>query len=351
MASVDIHSDILKDLVRYRSVCKEWRTLIDAPHFIKMQLKSSKQGLFIFINNEKNQQKDMYWLDLTNQGCSIEKIRSSIPPFGTPSGCYNGLIITQDRPSIYNPFTKNHTPLSHYSYRLSPYAKVIGLGYDPLIDDYKVVAHTRFDSIRQNYVSKYHLYYVKAQTLKRLNCHDAFLENYGYELSNCAFVDNCLYWIVVKSESSGMNLIFAFDLKTEKHNTLSLPFQSKGNAFRAVEFEGSVCVIKPIYRDIGPLLDYEIWVMKDHDKENSSCNWSMLFSVVSGVFGSNLSVVPLKYYNTTNDQIFLMLDFHKLVVYDLKTNTVIKIVRFHDLMAKSGNSLSVFMGVQSLIGF
>ncbi|XP_062076149.1 F-box protein CPR1-like [Humulus lupulus] len=315
----------VKDLLRYRSVCKAWRTLIDSPSFIRMQLKCSKLGLFI------NGQQNLYWLDLDTLD-SVDRLGESIvslmpPPDTGYMGCCNGLIIATDD-TICNPSTRNYM-------KLSPLSMVIGFGYDPLIDDYKLVIEAPLCGTQ--------LHCVKAKTWKKLSCSDAFSKNYGYH-SGHAFVENRLYWMVW-SKASCTRFIFSLDLQTEKHSTLAFPFDTKTTCvFGPVEFEGCICVVRCDTKATNLPWSFEIWGMRDH--KECDCSWTMLFSLVAHDSDSFYYVLPLKYYKTTN-QILLKIGY-KLFLYDLKTNTYEPLnVPF---LAKY-ERVGAFLGVQSLVGF
>ncbi|XP_060969996.1 uncharacterized protein LOC133037168 [Cannabis sativa] len=263
-------------------------------------------------------------------------------------------------PSICNPCTRKYTKLLPYDNSTVPI--VIGFGYDPLIDDHKLLTYTVkiLDEIDISCsLCEFQLYCVKAKTWKKVNCNNnAFVENYGYELFGYANVENCLYWIVnPRLKKDNISFIFGFDLQTEKHSELALPFDHNDEASLLmfgppVGLEGCLCVTRRVI-DTRHRWKFEIWGVKvknydhDHDDHNKQC-WSLMFTLVPDHPSRFLCyfdiILPIKNFRSTNQ---LLLDVnHKLFLYDLETESTKPL---HVPLLDDSQNFEAFLGVQSLL--
>ncbi|PON99560.1 F-box domain containing protein [Trema orientale] len=362
-----------KDVLRYRSVCKDWRSLIDGPDFIATHLNRSKLG--VLINGDDS-------LQLLRIDLEEEEVLSSSPPerFTHPFdqdtgrtiavlGCCNGLLLVgfstdteEQGMAIWNPSTRKCTTLSYNTDSIYK-SQVIGFGYDPVNDDYKLLTSTIISLARggggeyilelRSCCYEYQLYSLKAKTWKTLD--KGFHDNYGYQYGH-ALVSNALHWIVIpKLEQLGRDsspplstFIFAFDLVTETGRRLSMPNlviegEKPCTYHRLVELGGSLCVVSG-YRGIPPDCHFDIWIMKG---DNTTMPWVKLFSLVPSNVGTHYlsSLLPLT-YNTTGDQVLLAINFRTLIVYDLRTRTA-KDVRISGV----GECFNACMCVSSLVNW
>ncbi|PON99541.1 F-box domain containing protein [Trema orientale] len=295
----------VKDLLRYRSVCKEWCSIIDGPDFITTHLKHSKLGLLINGFGGLENPDQLVWVELDALELEDSPVRFTqlfekrVVVLG---GC-NGLLVveldTVEGTAIWNPSTRKCRMLSYNSD--SPYGSwVIGFGYDPI-------------------------YSMKAKAWRGLD--DGFRENYGYnQFDDHVLFNNALHWILTpKLEGHGpLDFIFEFDLVTEQHREISMP-----------NFE---------------LVEGETFTLKLD--RGSSVVWARLFSVVpSEIIGSAYHslgsvdyLVPLAYHKTT-DEVLLCINYQILVVYHLQTKTA-KDVRISDIP----ENFKPLVCVNSLVG-
>ncbi|XP_076925215.1 F-box/kelch-repeat protein At2g43270-like [Bidens hawaiensis] len=131
------------DLIRYKSVCKSWHSLISSPTFVKAQLNHS-------YNNDRNNRQ------LRNRRICMGKVVDHAKAWQWDqrslrvAGSCNGLICVSpevDEPPevdeivLINPLTRKVKilPTPPYSPEI-PVNVCCGFGYDSSADDYKVIA-------------------------------------------------------------------------------------------------------------------------------------------------------------------------------------------------------------------
>ncbi|PON67689.1 F-box domain containing protein [Parasponia andersonii] len=304
----------VKDLLRYRSVCKEWCSLMDGPGFIRTHFKRSKPGIFI------DDYFNLYWVDLDSLDSPIRL----------------------DKSEKYTKLPFNNTD--------SPYPPaVIGFGYDPFINDHKLLTSTIISRGKDmsDSLCEFQLYCVKAKTWERLT--QDFSDNFGYDdFGRHALVSTSLYWLVMPrrqeaEHGSSTQFVFAFDLVTYKVSKFSLPnFEREPELCTlGVELGGCLCLLCP-YNE--PERSLDNWVMKDLESSLGP-TWAKQFSVArSDGPGYFVYGVPLKYYKTT-DQLLLYVDCERLILYDLRTKTT-KDVKIPGIP----ESVGALLGVRSLVG-
>ncbi|POO02560.1 F-box domain containing protein [Trema orientale] len=259
----------VKDLLRYRSVCKEWCSLIDGPDFIRTLLG--------------------YW-------------RSDA--------------------AVWDPSTRKYTKLS-FNNTDSPYpSAVIGFGYDPVIDDHKLLTSTIIS--RGKDMSEFQLYRVKAKTWERLT--EDFSDNFGYDdFGRHALVSTSL---ACDAKAAGSRTWLKYPIR---FRVRSRDLQSE-QVFVA-EFRKRTCPLHTGGR-IRRLPLLALPLRRTRTSQVARSDGPGYF-----VYG-----VPLKYYETTV-QLLLYVDCERLILYDLKTKTT-KDVKIPGIP----ESIGALLGVRSLVG-
>ncbi|PON99443.1 F-box associated interaction domain containing protein [Trema orientale] len=198
--------------------------------------------------------------------------------------------------------------------------QVIGFGHDSINDDYRLfistpISHRSCDEIFRG--RRFELYRAKTKTWTTLGT--GFSDYFGFEYG-CAFVrnHNALHWIIAPRRGGFVyhveRFVLAFDLATEELAKFSMPkFQEETYCeYKPVEFGGYLCVFSG-YEDACRL---DMWAMMEYGE---STTWAKLFSVVPS---SNYSALkPLTYNYKTSDEVLLIVDRERFILYDLKTNT------------------------------
>lgn len=164
MISDDLLTEILvrlpvKSLLRCKSVCKPWLSLISNPNFTKSQLKhsQSKPGAdqTLIVEAEDEYSWSLLHLDSpqtrTPLGHPFSRGDFSFDPqFDIVASC-NGLVCVavdpiNDNPYIYlwNPATKQSKLIPPHNLLGEIMSVALGFGFDPVADDYKVVRIVSF---------------------------------------------------------------------------------------------------------------------------------------------------------------------------------------------------------------
>ncbi|XP_074302846.1 F-box/kelch-repeat protein At3g23880-like [Silene latifolia] len=337
MAAYRIPSDLMaeilvrlpvRSLLRFKSVCKDWYTLINSSLFIQLHL--NKSLLFNFRHNHTlfytaydslcvvddiygpSKPIKLYWptnIDIIRN--SVDNIRSCLDDVCVDAvGSCNGLVCLCVSGGgffslnvmcflICNPSTrtfkfKPNLPFSKFN--CSENEKLsCGFGYDGEHDDYKiVVTHTYFKkNVRDNDV---YIYSFKADLWKCATHTPAEGSTRSYDLkvdNKVVCANNMLHYIVsshVNYNNDSNCKIARFDLSSEtwKDNDLSFP---------AVVDRGWT------YFELGVLDDclylcleeknglHNVWVMKGYRDEDYS--WSIKYNI-PGNFHNLALFSPLK---------------------------------------------------------
>ncbi|XP_059277901.1 F-box protein CPR1-like [Lycium ferocissimum] len=282
-----------------RCVSKSWLALIDSPEFFKLHVKYSvntnfnlwlilncfgyRNGCFKSLNFDSLNSRVVTPKELTNPLMSYESNTKILIliwkrlPYGTPS--------TRKYKNL--PF------LNHLNVNL-------GLGYDVINDDYKVVRIVQFLGSEKGSVrSDVYVYSLRSSCWRGV---DEELVNYyiRHEDQSGTYLNGSLHWI-----ARGMNklepLIVAFDLGTEKWRLVPHPPYT-GTRFivklKLVVLGSSLCAYYRYldsYEDLGyvEVLDHvDIWVMKEYGVNDS---WTMVASLEQPDKQIGRTVVPLAY--------------------------------------------------------
>ncbi|PON58760.1 F-box domain containing protein [Trema orientale] len=345
----------VKDLLRYRCVSKPWCSLIDGPDFIKMHLNHSvgtSSNLSLIRGYRVLHSVDLDTLDSAVRLTPPINVGNEIKILG----CCNGLVALANSSGVmalWNPSTRKHkkVPVSDPNYEV-PFgvfdSEMVGFGYDPLNDDYKllrVIHYIRIDS--DSFQSEVKVYSLKSNTWKRVGD----FPYQGYKKYGIGvFASNSLHWMVARDHQYQPSFsIAAFDLVTEEYRKISLPDKkvSWDDKFytKLAELGGWLCVVS-IYVDDekAEASNYvDIWVMKQYGVKES---WTKLFSVApSYVTGSFEYAMPLAYLKSAH-QVVLDQDGHKFLLYDLERKRAKSVRKITGL----SKCFDTFVYVRSLVG-
>ncbi|KAL3624745.1 hypothetical protein CASFOL_031413 [Castilleja foliolosa] len=301
---LDICREILillpaKSLIRLRAVCKDWRSVIDDPLFVKAHTDKQFSSKTIIIRNSSDHPLYSFDLDDLNFANGLQKITAA-PLDYTPSGLSllkalpvsmcNGLILVGGKSwEIWNPLT--HERLKLPRGKCDPYTEMeaIGLGYDCTSDDYKVVVihahrlHRRRHG-RENIASQTHVYSLKSDSWRNVGCcpHYNYKQSWWGPRGPGVYLHGALHWTMF-NVPYGMDTIIAFDLGSEKYRQMPLPPFEERVYVSVRERHLSVldgCLVLTDYSHADSRDDerdlYDLWVMKDYGVEDS---WITLFSL------------------------------------------------------------------------
>ncbi|CAH9108257.1 unnamed protein product [Cuscuta europaea] len=329
----ELHHKILlllpaDSLFRFRSVCKEWRRLIDDPSFVKAHIQNQISSSTLLIKKEGSGSPPLYLInfdslefthDLNDDGHMIEAIpvkqlvRLDVPRLqNLPENCCNGLILLSSFDlnknwAVWNPLTGDchQLPLPDYPTYCFMTA---GIGYDHVSDDYKVVRLETYSPRHDEYVCRTLLYSLKLGSWKRIeDCPIDFLGMVKYVNGVC--VNGELHWCAT------LSCVVTLDLVTEEYRFTPLPpepFPEERFDLDLDAISGSLILTCSYFTGTG--CHFDGWVLQEYGVESP---WKKLFS-----FHLNCSKQPrLVAYMKNKKKVILQRDDGFFWV-DIESNSV-----------------------------
>ncbi|GJZ36712.1 F-box associated domain containing protein [Tanacetum coccineum] len=332
----------VKSLLRFKSVCKLWHSLILDPCFIKSHLSLSTCNInFTHHRLINNSIGDRYLSSCPLNKVLCERFVNELDPCfpleltRKPNlrviGSCNGLLSLLDLQTlfIYNPSTRLWSEL----YK-APFGLLYGFGYDESTDDYKVVVITGGKQVV--------IFSLKTGTWKKIGNfpYDNLLYHSvrGCRFHECGkFSNGALHWACSNQGFGSLNslTIVSLDLAKETYGEVLQPVYDKGQNDLTLGALGHCLCITCSY-----LYDrVDLWVMKVYGVKDS---WTKLASLPYlheyGMF--HQLVAPLC---ISNDGKVILQYRSKLVVYDTHNSSSTKICRKFDGL----NEICIF--VESLV--
>ncbi|CAN0864852.1 F-box/kelch-repeat protein At3g23880 [Linum grandiflorum] len=192
----------IREIVKCRSVCKTWHSLISTTAFQSYHLNNNNTGqkLILFRHDvDEIERTELYRLcidDADFPGTVIHEFQS---PFTAANrylrilGCCNGVICFEDdlekRVALWNPCIRKLVEIPPPILDHKPYSGAVGYGYDAVNDDYKLV-RISVDA-------------VKGQLLIR-------------EGSCAVHMDGVCYWLASRRKPGQNNMIVSFALGADQ---------------------------------------------------------------------------------------------------------------------------------------
>ncbi|CAD5323239.1 unnamed protein product [Arabidopsis thaliana] len=209
----------MKDLARFRCVCKTWRDLINDPGFAETYRDMSPAKFVSFYD------KNFYMLDVEGKHPVItNKLdfpldQSMIDESTCVLHCDGTLCVTLKNHTlmVWNPFSKQFKIVPNPG--IYQDSNILGFGYDPVHDDYKVV--TFIDRLD---VSTAHVFEFRTGSWGeslRISYPD-----WHYRDRRGTFLDQYLYWIAYRSNVD--RFILCFNLSTHEYRKFPLPVYNQG---------------------------------------------------------------------------------------------------------------------------
>lgn len=280
---IDVIIDILcrlpaKSLLRFRTVSKQFYSLIDSKDFIDRHLhhQSSRQKLLLC-----GKRLSLLSVDLNNSvdnairlDLPLENWRNRFVVIGSCDGLIALLNYDSDRIALWNVSTKKYHLLPQFlrdADDLMAGQHVYGFGRHA--DDYRLVRIANYFAVG---VTEICMYSLKSNCWRMI---DNFLPYSSYFLCGVGvFVNGTFNWIgeFMEIEMRGKGFVVSFDLGSEVFRELSLPDviereRGRGTNLRVLVLGGCLCLIYG-YRN-QPM--YDIWVMKEYGVKDS---WVKMYS-------------------------------------------------------------------------
>ncbi|PRQ28282.1 putative F-box domain, galactose oxidase, beta-propeller, F-box associated interaction [Rosa chinensis] len=316
-------------LLCFRSVARPWRSLIDSSYFKNLHLLHStetKSNLTLILRKDS----DLYCVDFDSLNDAVE--------LNHPLMCYsnrirvlgscNGLLcicnVAEDI-ALWSPWIKK--------YRILPSlpsdrkrdkgmclcgARVYGLGYDAVHDDYKLVRISQF--IGWDYASfesEVKVYSLRMNAWRKVDDMPYVL---CYTRKMGILVSGSVHWVVTRShevDQPATELVIGFDVEKERFGEVPMPEMDRKCQIDVGYLEGCLCIIAK-YEDMG----VDVWTIKQYGVKET---WCKLFTVkqAQGVRRPK-SIKPLV-YSKNRRQVLLEQNHEDLVWFDLESQMVNKI--------------------------
>ncbi|GJX13847.1 F-box associated domain containing protein [Tanacetum coccineum] len=320
----------VESLLRCKSVCKQWYSLISNQRFIKSHLTLAPCNTHCRLISLDNHSKSFRLYDHVMFGKSVNVVELDNPFTAKKAttriiGSCNGLLciisVVNGSSTIFfwNPSTRrvNRLPSrgefsnEHIGFCLgngeyfNPYVG-FGFGYDESNDDYKVVEIISGNPIR-GVETRVMIYSLKSGYWKRLICDlTCFLRQ-----PDGMFFNGALHWITVQT-------IVSFDLATETFGEILQPVYDKEHYCLTLctfgEWLSVVC--SDLFRENRS----DVWVMKVYGVQDS---WTKLVSIPHQTI-TELPLCLMTLCITQDGKILLKLK-NKLVLYDPKNSSLSEI--------------------------
>ncbi|XP_061345017.1 F-box/kelch-repeat protein At3g06240-like [Gastrolobium bilobum] len=293
-----------KSLVRFKCVCKHWYALFHYPIFLSRHLSNFIQNhnsghsvllrlSFPTLFGDGLENYKLFSLSATDADFSA--VETLIPKFNMLStkfqicGHCNGILCLSidywprsKEVLLYNPATREFRCLPDNVLRLKPssVALAVGMGYDPITDDYKVLRIWRVDAFdnggvfrgRTNRVEEYAL---NTDSWTLLN--DTNAGNFAFETDCFAmYFKRTYYWWAFSREDKS-SIIVAFDMEDEVFQRVLMPPHidiSEPDGRSLAVWNDSISLICCTYHDFTTSID--IWVM---DLVGAEGSWTLMRSI------------------------------------------------------------------------
>ncbi|XP_059439528.1 F-box protein CPR1-like [Corylus avellana] len=312
----------VRSLLRFRSVSKPFRSLIDSTGFIDLHLKNSiETGSNLSLMLRRDSEIYLINLDALSDAVLLAHPLMCYSNRILILGSTNGLIcisnVAEDI-ALWNPSIRRHKvlpflPIERIGSSLLG-TRVFGFGYDPVSEDYKLVRISQFINLdNEGFVSKVKVYSLRANEWRDSEDMPYVL---CYARKNGTFASGALHWVVNrKFNVEEADLIVAFDLTVERFREVPLPECEEKRFHIEVGVLGRCVCMIATYPDVR----IDVWVMREYGVKES---WAKLFSVAKAdVVGSYKYLRPLA-YSKTGREVLVELDNQRLVWYDLRGKRV-----------------------------
>ncbi|XP_056688323.1 F-box/kelch-repeat protein At3g23880-like [Spinacia oleracea] len=330
----------VKDLLRFRYVCKSWCSIIDSSVFTYMHLKLYKNNNHhennLVLCSEYNQKQKTLYLRRINTfrqiGERIETHQNSLL-----RGSCKGLLLTEKEDMrLWNFSIRKFLILPHCP--IQDNVTYVVLGFAPSTNDYKVVAFT-YDSMAV-YSLHDHRWKVK-NNMTIMNPMWHVRPKLYYK--DVIFVENAVYWFEFSNrfkEEYQQNHIVSFDFDVEAINLLVLPDKIIGKEIIA----RFLCSINDLLAVFCVSIESTcIWIL-EKDRGNGKAPWRQWHSGETNV---DFCELIHRYYLHSNilylqDINTFFIGFNgQLISYNIKNN------KFQYVMKKFYGDVDTY--VESLV--
>ncbi|KAI3774432.1 hypothetical protein L1987_48987 [Smallanthus sonchifolius] len=312
-------------LLRFRSVSKPFRALIDSDYVTNLHLNHSVQS-----NSNTNLlfggDRSLCYFNLDSDTTAVNKIHNPLyfAIFETVIlGSCNGVVCLcttepDNEIAFWNPIVRKFKKT-----RLAP-AKCLeglgrglcikGFGYDHVHDDHKVVRLVQYCSLFKELVhSKIEVFSLKTEVWREIG-------DFPYHLCSRrylnVFANGALHWLVSRKPEVKVGfLIAAFDLATEEFKLVPQPDFANEKVQVNLGVLGGCLSMVCNY----PKSNVDVWVMKSYGVKDS---WRKLISTADVKIVRDLDFLRPIVYSKSGREVLLEKNFERLYWYHLENKTV-----------------------------
>jgi F-box interacting protein len=262
----------VKLLLQLRCLCKSFNTLISDPKFTKKHLHISTMRHHLITDSKDMSYVMSYPLNSIFKPVTTNATRLHLPfkqeLYSIVGSCHGILCLVVNEGSVilWNPSIRKFTKLPSLKSPIKVSYIRYGFGYDPLIDNYKVVAVFCYDSGNEILEAKTNVYTLGTNSWRMIEGNFPVPKD---GLRKLTYVSGTLNWYVYTDDDL---CVVSFDLVNESHRKL-LPPNFGG--------EDRYHVVLGVLRDCLCITTssrafYSVWLMKEYGNEKS---WIKLFCV------------------------------------------------------------------------
>ncbi|KAG5527540.1 hypothetical protein RHGRI_028445 [Rhododendron griersonianum] len=321
----------VKSLLRFKCICKSWYVSIKSPRFINKHLRlSQNSSCLLLLRARRDTYK--YLATLLSSGTIGVSAEMEFPNLKSAKiiGSCNGLVSICDyfydyrTIHILNPATREvikPIPVPPYETcqpHVSPETTFFAFGFDPKINDYKLVRINRLVAESGELPSV-----VQICTLRSPSWRDTELVVPAHISANGqinTYINGTFNWLARDSEGS-INTILSFHMSNEVFETTKIPdFLLKNHWGQLAVLNGSLALIRYPKRGGRPRTSmyYEIWATNQSRLEEEEA-WVRKVAVgpIAGVVETPLAILGI-------DILFLASSEGELISCDLRTQEIRK---------------------------
>ncbi|KAL3813346.1 hypothetical protein ACJIZ3_014614 [Penstemon smallii] len=322
--SEDVMTEILlrlpvKSLLRFKCVSKHWYKLIKSPRFIDHHFNhdSNKSSLLIY-HYRRQLHRRIFSLCEDEMFSRLEEPEHLQFPFLVHIiGPLNGIFCVFNcrggdwvgHGALWNPATREFhaIPVSRPnvpSYYF-PTKEEIGLGLDPLTNNYKVVRIFWDENIDHNAPnpSLISVYDSGTDSWRHFEDNDLVIKDLKEPLGN-TYLNGSYYWLM--DDCSRNYAVLEFDMSTEVYKEIEVPDCVDSHCVYLTLYDNALSMLSFDENEVRKSVD--VWVMKEE-----GC-WIKQFTL-----GPRLNINwPLMFWK--NGEIFLESNSHALILFNLNTS-------------------------------
>ncbi|XP_010550615.1 PREDICTED: putative F-box protein At3g16210 [Tarenaya hassleriana] len=266
--SCDLVEEILarvpaKDLLRFRRVCKRWKSLIQDKQFIKKHVSYSPTKFLYCAYNSSAKRHLVYEYKGTRM-LDNNHVRLFLHCNGLICLCFWGKYL-----AVWNPALRELRKIEPATIKGSA-LNMIGFGYDHSNDDHKIVLLTYRRSPSRPHHDFGRAEVISLKTGSRVIDYPSYAFDSHADPGGGTLVGNRIFWLV-KDPTNKDSFILSFDLVSHQFNRVSCPStNARIVGYNLSVIRGHLCVVEYRVRELC------IWSGQSGKGVHS---WSRLFTV------------------------------------------------------------------------